>query len=74
MDHNPKFVGREKYFTYDEMYYSDTTVSKSLLAAIRPIQNAEWRVDGAMDEDGNVSDENKEVSDFVAKNLFERIE
>jgi hypothetical protein len=56
------------------MRRSDAQVSAVLLAMELPIRNAFWSIDPAKDENNEVTEENKEIADFVNDNLFERMQ
>lgn len=59
--------------TYDKMRRSDAQVSAVLLAMELPIRSAYWYIDPAKDENGEVSDFDKQVADFVQEAIFERL-
>lgn len=60
--------------TYDEMRKSDGQINATLLVLELPIRSTRWYVDPAKDEDGEVSEEAKEVAKFVEDALFEKME
>lgn len=53
---------------YDEMRKSDGTVIAILRAIKSPLVSAKWQV-----QPGGEEDKDKEISDFIARNLFEKI-
>lgn len=73
-EYNSLFQWRAAYETYDEMARSDSTIYKMLMGAIVPILSAERIVRPWQDKDGNVSDKDKEIADFIEYNLWETME
>jgi phage gp29-like protein len=61
--HKLKFPNGAK--VYDQMRRSDPQVSAVLQSVFNPIKSASWHVEPASE-----SDEDKEIADFVAKNIF----
>ena len=56
------------------MRRSDSQVYATLLSMELPIRSTTRYIEAATDEDGEVSDEDKEVQQFVEEALFSRME
>jgi len=65
-DYNNSLVGRQRVDIYDQMWKGDASVRAAYLAVILPIVSANWYIEPASD-----SAEDKEISDFVNKQIFE---
>jgi len=67
-EYNNDLVFPESVKVYDEMRKSDATVAAVLKALKNPLLSAEWDV-----QSGGDSDRDKEVAEFVNRNLFVNI-
>jgi hypothetical protein len=73
-DYNSKFNWSNKHDTYQQMYYSDSTVFKTLLSCELPIRSADWKVEAYKDKDWIINEMDDEISEFVRKALFDKID
>lgn len=68
-DYNNNLQFPESVKIYDEMRKSDGTVAALLKAIKHPIRSAKWQIQSAGEEK-----QDKEIADFVNRNLFEKIQ
>lgn len=73
-DYNYLFMWTRKYDTYDEMYRSDSTIFKTLLAAKLPILSADREIRAPKQEDGTIDESDEEIRQFIEKNMFEYLQ
>lgn len=59
---------------YDMMRRTDAQVYATLLAMEQPIRTTKWTVQPAVNEDGEVDEEDKEIAEFVEEALFRRMD
>lgn len=68
-EYNRQLIGKGALSIYEEMRRSDSNVHSALQLVKLPLMSATWDIQAAQDEEGNVSDEDKEVADFVKREL-----
>jgi hypothetical protein len=70
-DYNGSLQGKNGYTTYDEMFRSDAQVNATVHLCINTILGADWYIEPAVDENGEVTKEYQEQADFIDRALFE---
>lgn len=73
-EYNSLFQWRVAYETYDEMYRSDSTIFKTLLAARLPILSAEWTIRPLQDEKWKIDKKDQEIAEFIEDNIYEYLD
>lgn len=71
-EYNRNLIGKQALAVYDEMRRSDSNVHSALQLVKLPLMSATWGIQAAQDPDGNISDEDQEVADFLERELFGR--
>lgn len=73
-EYNSLFQWRTAYDTYDEMYRSDSTIFKTLLAARLPLLSAERTVRPFQDKEWNIDKKDQEIAEFIEDNLYKYLD
>jgi hypothetical protein len=71
-EYNAALRGHALIKKVEVMRRSNSTVHAALLVVTLPILGADWHIDPATDGEGNISDVDQEIADFVNRELFKR--
>lgn len=71
-EYNRDLTGHAANRKFDIMRRSDSTVRQALLVTKLPILAADWKVEAAQDSEGNITDDDQKIANFVNRELFKR--
>ena len=70
-EYNELFQWAQAFDTYQEMYWSDSTINKTMLSIYLPIQTLVWDFEPVKDENGDIDPVSQEHADFLKKYILD---